>query len=273
MRVDADLLLGRQAPEEQGKLGGDAQISRRHARVWRGDDGRLTIEDLGSANGTFVNDERIGSARVLEAGDLIRVGTTVLQVTGGERSKAARTESAVVLTVEGADRRISTDRRTRPRARGERGGEAERRCRALAAPRPGLARGRRANHGRGSRLGQRHVPQRRAGSRPDTTEGRRRDPRGQHGAPAGRGRSGARGAAREGPARAASRPRSAASCPSRAAEPAARAENARPKTARAENAHAAATISAGPGRRRREPRATSRRGIRGMPGRGGHRAR
>ena len=52
LSVDADLLIGRQAPEEDGKLGGDPEISRRHAPSGARRDGRLTIEDLGSANGT-----------------------------------------------------------------------------------------------------------------------------------------------------------------------------------------------------------------------------
>jgi len=79
--VEADLLIGRFAPEPEGRLGGDPKISRRHARVSRGADRRLTIEDLGSANGTFVNDERIDAPRTLEAGDVVRVGRTALQVT------------------------------------------------------------------------------------------------------------------------------------------------------------------------------------------------
>ena len=83
LSVEADLLLGRQALEDEGRLGGDPKISRRHARVSRGADRRLAIEDLGSANGTFVNDERIVAPRTLEVGDLIRVGMTVLQVTDG----------------------------------------------------------------------------------------------------------------------------------------------------------------------------------------------
>jgi pSer/pThr/pTyr-binding forkhead associated (FHA) protein len=81
--VDADLLIGRLAPEDEGRLGGDLEISRRHARVSRGADGQLAIEDLGSANGTFVNDERIDAPRALVAGDRVRVGKTVLEVVGG----------------------------------------------------------------------------------------------------------------------------------------------------------------------------------------------
>ena len=79
--IDADLLIGRLAPEDEGRLGGDPEISRRHARIARGADGQLAIEDLGSANGTFVNGTRIESPRTLVAGDQVRVGKTVLEVT------------------------------------------------------------------------------------------------------------------------------------------------------------------------------------------------
>ena len=88
LSVDTDLLIGRLAPEHDGRLGDDPVISRRHARVWRGADGQLTIEDLGSANGTFVNDERLDARRTLDLGDVIRVGKTVLQVTDRLRSRA-----------------------------------------------------------------------------------------------------------------------------------------------------------------------------------------
>src|SRR5215212_353345 len=81
VRVDTDLLIGRTATEEDGRLGDDPEISRRHARVSRGADGQLTIEDLGSANVTFVNGERIDVPRALDSGDVVQVGQTVLQVT------------------------------------------------------------------------------------------------------------------------------------------------------------------------------------------------
>jgi pSer/pThr/pTyr-binding forkhead associated (FHA) protein/predicted Ser/Thr protein kinase len=80
LSVDAELLVGRRAPEEQGRLGGDPELSRRHALVRRGPDRHLTIEDLGSANGTFVNDERVEAPRSLRVGDVIRIGRTVLEV-------------------------------------------------------------------------------------------------------------------------------------------------------------------------------------------------
>ena len=81
LSVESDLLVGRLAPDDHGRLGGDPELSRRHARISRGADRQLEIEDLGSANGTIVNDERIDTPRTLEVGDVVRMGQTVLQVT------------------------------------------------------------------------------------------------------------------------------------------------------------------------------------------------
>ncbi|MDM7921154.1 MAG: FHA domain-containing protein [Pyrinomonadaceae bacterium] len=59
----------------------DAKVSRRHARIVRGQKS-YTIEDLGSTNGTFVNRGRRllpGSPQVLNEGDEIIVGKTFLR--------------------------------------------------------------------------------------------------------------------------------------------------------------------------------------------------
>ena len=82
--VDGELLIGRAATEADGRLGDDPELSRRHARLARGPDGELTIEDLGSSNGTFVNGERLEDVRVLQLGDILRLGTTELAVTDAD---------------------------------------------------------------------------------------------------------------------------------------------------------------------------------------------
>ncbi|MEX2196544.1 MAG: protein kinase [Thermoleophilaceae bacterium] len=76
--VAGEFLIGRHA-EGDGKLGRDPEISRRHAMVASAD-GDLTIEDLGSTNGTFVNGHRLEAPCRLSAGDRIEVGDTVLEV-------------------------------------------------------------------------------------------------------------------------------------------------------------------------------------------------
>jgi predicted component of type VI protein secretion system len=54
----------------------DPEVSRRHAAIRIQGEG-VAIEDLGSTNGTFVNDERIEGTRALSDGDTVRFGNTV----------------------------------------------------------------------------------------------------------------------------------------------------------------------------------------------------
>lgn len=59
-------------------------VSRQHARLIRQKD-RYLLEDLDSTNGTFVNDQRITHAVLLQPGDRIRLGPeVVLRFTGPE---------------------------------------------------------------------------------------------------------------------------------------------------------------------------------------------
>ena len=58
----------------------DEQLSRRHAQIQFGD-GAFWISDLGSRNGTFVNETRIVGPQQLRSGDQITVGNTRLLVT------------------------------------------------------------------------------------------------------------------------------------------------------------------------------------------------
>jgi len=61
------------------QLDGDEFASGRHARIEPRPDG-VWVDDLGSTNGTFVNDERITSKRLLAPGDVVRVGETELRL-------------------------------------------------------------------------------------------------------------------------------------------------------------------------------------------------
>ena len=62
-------------------------ISRMHA-VLRMASGRIEIEDLGSRNGTYVNDESAGR-RALQAGDVVRLGQDVELELAQEAAEAA----------------------------------------------------------------------------------------------------------------------------------------------------------------------------------------
>lgn len=77
--LDDELLIGRHA-DGAGRLAGDDEISRSHARISLDRAGFCAIEDLGSTNGTFVNGLRINGPQTLSAGDAIEVGSTTLVV-------------------------------------------------------------------------------------------------------------------------------------------------------------------------------------------------
>jgi hypothetical protein len=61
------------------RLDEDSTVSSRHAMLDSRSDG-LWVEDSGSTNGTFVNGARVTSARLLQPGDVIRIGHTDLLV-------------------------------------------------------------------------------------------------------------------------------------------------------------------------------------------------
>lgn len=67
---------------------GDAKVSRRHARV-SAVDAAASVEDLGSTNGTFLNDSPLEIATAIRPGDRIRVGLTVLELRDATAAGAA----------------------------------------------------------------------------------------------------------------------------------------------------------------------------------------
>ena len=56
-----------------------SQVSRRHCEVFEVAD-KLTIRDLGSSNGTFVNGKKVSGQQVLKHGDELTVGAVTLRV-------------------------------------------------------------------------------------------------------------------------------------------------------------------------------------------------
>lgn len=83
VRLSANLVLGRSSKCKVHL--DDEGVSRRHARISSQESG-YAIEDLDSANGTFVNGTEVKRLRMLEEGDKIRVGaSTVLKFTVHDR--------------------------------------------------------------------------------------------------------------------------------------------------------------------------------------------
>jgi hypothetical protein len=84
--LGGELTVGRE-PGAAGLVIDDRGVSRRHAR-FLANGGAVTVEDLGSSNGTFVNGERVTGPVELAAGDEVQIGGTVLEVTGADAATA-----------------------------------------------------------------------------------------------------------------------------------------------------------------------------------------
>ena len=77
VRLDAGMVLGR-APECELRLD-DTFISSQHARIF-GKNGSWFVEDLGSTNGTYVNEQRLAAPAMVQPGDRIRLGQTTVEL-------------------------------------------------------------------------------------------------------------------------------------------------------------------------------------------------
>lgn len=70
------LIIGRS--EQCDIVISDPLVSRRHSQIiWDG--AYCTIEDLGSTNGTYINEQRLTQPYVLRAGDRVRVADVILE--------------------------------------------------------------------------------------------------------------------------------------------------------------------------------------------------
>ena len=101
----------------------DAAVSWNHARVWaEGSD--VLVEDLGSANGTLVNDMPIQRA-VLGPGDVLKVGNSRLAVAGSEASsptaagKKAGQGGSILTELEEAKKALQKEEEENRALRGE----------------------------------------------------------------------------------------------------------------------------------------------------------
>ena len=76
--LDNEITLGRaagcQVPLD------DAYASQVHARVFQRD-GHWYVEDLGSTNGTYLNRRKVTGPMVVQRGDKLQIGNTVLELT------------------------------------------------------------------------------------------------------------------------------------------------------------------------------------------------
>jgi hypothetical protein len=76
LKGDKQIIIGRSSELDMVLV--EDMVSRKHAKITiQGE--KITIEDLGSTNGTFVNGEKVKSSRIKE-GDRILIGTSILKL-------------------------------------------------------------------------------------------------------------------------------------------------------------------------------------------------
>ncbi len=91
IKENRDITVGRSSDAEMVLV--EDMVSRYHSRI-SSRSGVLTIVDLGSTNGTFVNGERVGKNPVeLKEGDRILIGTSVLKIIAIEETQTEMEES------------------------------------------------------------------------------------------------------------------------------------------------------------------------------------
>lgn len=94
--VSEEITIGR-AISNSIPIDGDS-VSRHHARIER-DGERCFIEDLKSTNGTTINGERVLERRLLEHGDLIKIGSAVFRFISGHDVETHYHEEIYRLTI------------------------------------------------------------------------------------------------------------------------------------------------------------------------------
>jgi pSer/pThr/pTyr-binding forkhead associated (FHA) protein len=76
LRPNREIVIGRSSDLDMVLV--EDMVSRKHAKIVT-DDGSISIQDLGSTNGTFVNGEKIRTVRLKE-GDRILIGTSIIKL-------------------------------------------------------------------------------------------------------------------------------------------------------------------------------------------------
>ena len=107
LRMGREIIIGRSSDLDMVLV--EDMVSRRHARISTDDD--ITIEDLGSTNGTFVNGEKIVESPLAE-GDRILVGTSIIKLVAVDAAAQNQSEAEARRQLEaGAKHRAQTQSR------------------------------------------------------------------------------------------------------------------------------------------------------------------
>ena len=92
LRDDREVIVGRSSELDMVLV--EDMVSRKHAKITIAA-GKVTIQDLGSTNGTFVNGEKIKQSRLKE-GDRILIGTSILKLVASDPSEVRILDSRAI---------------------------------------------------------------------------------------------------------------------------------------------------------------------------------
>ncbi|MEO1268411.1 MAG: FHA domain-containing protein [Myxococcota bacterium] len=87
VEVGGEIVIGRDGDLDLVLV--EEMVSHEHARIVHPSDGPVTIEDLGSTNGTFVNGIKIVEPTPLREQDRILIGTNILKLTSAKPGNAS----------------------------------------------------------------------------------------------------------------------------------------------------------------------------------------
>jgi pSer/pThr/pTyr-binding forkhead associated (FHA) protein len=102
LRPNREIVIGRSSELDMVLV--EDMVSRKHAKIVT-DENVVTIEDLGSTNGTFVNGEKVRVSEIKD-GDRILIGTSIIKLVtmAGEPNSITETEARSRLVVAGNKR-------------------------------------------------------------------------------------------------------------------------------------------------------------------------
>ncbi len=95
--VESAIVVGRD--ESADLVISRSSVSRQHSRLLRAEDGTWLVEDLGSTNGTFVNEQRLTSKQSLRDGDQVRFGDAIFKFLAGTNVESAYHEEIYRMTI------------------------------------------------------------------------------------------------------------------------------------------------------------------------------
>lgn len=104
LKADKDIVIGRSADLDMVLV--EDMVSRKHARIVASG-GKVTIADLGSTNGTFVNGQRVDELELKE-GDRILIGTSILKLVAQTDGASSLDPVAIKSQMAQASQRATT---------------------------------------------------------------------------------------------------------------------------------------------------------------------